>query len=1202
MGYDVRTAILGLAVGNLIFGLILLLFQAGGKESRRIPYLAAGKLLQGAGWLLLVNSGALPDWLRLTVGNSVLIIGVAYDTWTMYWISQRPVSRTLRVYSVAAVVLICTLIAPLPAATRVTVASFTVLVFYALGGRVMLSRADGNVWLRRYIGWSMWVMVAVLSVRGVWAALAPETFSLLTTNTVQLVMYAVLYCLMLTVGFGLLLLAIDRTEASLRASEARFRSYFDLPLVGISINSPQKDWLEVNDCLCAMLGYSRQELTGLTWSGLTWPDDLSADVAQFDRLMAGEIDTYTVEKRYIRKDGAPVWTYLNVGCVRNPDRSLAYTVALIEDITARKQAEAALRESEERFRLAFDNANSGMCLVDLRGNLIQVNDKMSAIFGYSKQELEGMTVNELALPEDQLVSPRFISHAISGDADSATFEKHYRHRDGHIIYGEVSSSLVHNAQGEPQYFISHVQDVTERKEAEAALLRGEAQYRLLAENMVDVIWVLNPAGQFTYVSPSVTALRGYTPEEVMQQSAAEAVCPGSMAALQAGMEQAFHTIHTGERLPPVLFQIEQPCKDGSTVWTEAIGRVMYDELQRPVGIVGVTRNISERRKTEEALRISEARHRLIAENTRDVIWVMGLDGAIIYTSPSVQQMRGLTPAEAQVQSLEQILTPASRAIVQAYFQKLWGAVAAGLPLESFRGELEYYHKDGSTIWTEVMAFPILSPSGGFMEILGVTRDIRERKRAEEELRQAKEAAEAANRAKSQFLANMSHELRTPLNAILGFSELLARDPGLTAGQQEDLAIINRSGEHLLNLINDVLDLAKIDAGRLTLQEQDFDLHSLLVDLLELFRARAEARGLTLTLTQGPDVPQFVHGDASKLRQVLLNLLGNAVKFTTDGSVALSVERSADRLRFVVQDTGAGIPPEELVAIFEPFVQVGSGRTMPQGSGLGLPISRELVHLMGGALTAASAGIPGQGSRFEFDLQLAPIAEAVVVGPPAPSRRAVGLAPGQPEIRVLVAEDHAASRKLLADLLTGLGFVVRTAEDGAEAVAVWEAWRPHLIWMDMRMPVLDGHAATRRIKATAQGQQTVIVAVSATVLNDEHTTVRADGCDDFVPKPFRESEIVACLVKHLGVEMVYGAAPPATPAAAPPAFDLTGMPAGWVVQVRNAATAADAARLLELAAAVEVVQPALADALRAWVGDYDYAAISVALAHATKDGT
>ena len=339
----------------------------------------------------------------------------------------------------------------------------------------------------------------------------------------------------------------------------------------------------------------------------------------------------------------------------------------------------------------------------------------------------------------------------------------------------------------------------------------------------------------------------------------------------------------------------------------------------------------------------------------------------------------------------------------------------------------------------------------------------------------------------------------------------------------------------------------------------------------------------------------------QLRQVLINLVGNAIKFTPSGDVDLRVEPIAAqetddicRLRFVVQDTGPGIASDDLAAIFEPFVQTANGSATPGGTGLGLPISRQFAHLMGGNLTASSAGIPGAGSRFEvvLPLRLVPVTDAPPAQP-ASTQHAIGLEPGQPDYRLLVAEDHAESQQLLAELLTQLGFAVRTAENGAEAVAAWEKWQPHLIWMDMRMPVMDGHAATRRIKATAQGQQTVIVAVSASVLSDERSAVLAAGCDDFLQKPYREEEIVAQLVKHLGVRFVY--AEPSSgnsPNHVEDASDWSAadLPAGWTDRIRQAALIADMERMLRLAAEVDATAPVVARSMRAWIDDFDYDAI------------
>jgi len=421
------------------------------------------------------------------------------------------------------------------------------------------------------------------------------------------------------------------------------------------------------------------------------------------------------------------------------------------------------------------------------------------------------------------------------------------------------------------------------------------------------------------------------------------------------------------------------------------------------------------------------------------------------------------------------------------------------------------------------------------EVAERTRQLRETmaelERSKEAAERARQAAEGANRAKSVFLANMSHELRTPLNAILGFTQLIRRDPTLSADHQENLDIVARSSDHLLGLINDVLDVSKIEAGRTTLKTGRFDLHAMLDGLAEMFRLRAAEKGLRLWCERGPHVPRFVEGDEGKLRQVLMNLLGNAVKFTEHGRIALRVtvgDRKEPeiplgpnggppgwRLWFEVEDTGPGIAPEALEAIFEPFVQASSGGDPQEGTGLGLSISREFVRLMGGELTVQSE--VGRGSTFRFDIGVDPASNLDGTrGEPAP--RVIGLAPGQPIYRLLVVDDKMANRRLLVKLLEPLGFEVREASDGQQALNVWETWGPHLIWMDMRMPVMDGYEATRRIKATLKGQATVIIAVTASALEEDRELILSEGCDGYVRKPFREEEIFDVLERHLGVRL------------------------------------------------------------------------------------
>ena len=471
------------------------------------------------------------------------------------------------------------------------------------------------------------------------------------------------------------------------------------------------------------------------------------------------------------------------------------------------------------------------------------------------------------------------------------------------------------------------------------------------------------------------------------------------------------------------------------------------------------------------------------------------------------------------------------------------------------------------------------------------RSERERRRAEEESREAKEAAEKANQAKSIFLANMSHELRTPLNTVLGFSQLMARGPNLNAEQRENLGIIHRSGGHLLTLINDVLTMSKIEAGRTTLNEDDFDLYRLLDDLEDMFQLKADEKGLRLLFERAPDVPQYVRTDEIKLRQVLINLLNNAVKFTEEGGVSVGVRRSdLTGLAFEVQDTGLGIAPDEQEALFEPFVQTKTGRLAREGTGLGLPISRQFVRLMGGDLAVSSDGVPGRGSVFSFDVQVA-IAEPAAVADvraPRPKRRVIGLEPDQcaadgGPYRVLVVEDDEPSRMLLVKLLSPLGFEVREAINGQEAIEIWERWQPHLIWMDMRMPVMDGYEATKRIKATAKGQTTAIIAVTASSFEEERAVVLAAGCDDFMRKPFREAEIFEAMAKHLGVRYVYedeiaGAA--AETGESLTAATLRTLPHQWLAAFREAIEALDSETagvlLNQIAASDTPLATALAD--------------------------
>jgi signal transduction histidine kinase/ligand-binding sensor domain-containing protein/CheY-like chemotaxis protein len=477
-----------------------------------------------------------------------------------------------------------------------------------------------------------------------------------------------------------------------------------------------------------------------------------------------------------------------------------------------------------------------------------------------------------------------------------------------------------------------------------------------------------------------------------------------------------------------------------------------------------------------------------------------------------------------------------------------------------------------------------------------------------ELVEARDQAQAANRAKSVFLANMSHELRTPINAILGFSDLLRRD-GVSDAQRKDLDTINRSGEHLLTLINDVLDMAKIEAGRKALKIAPCDLKFLIAEVADMMRVHAEEKHVVLAVVQGPGFPRFVRVDAPKLRQSLINLLSNAVKFTARGAVTLRLDtRPADDaerllLVFEVEDTGTGISAEDQERIFDAFVQV-EGPAARAGSGLGLTITRQFVELMGGSIRVKST--PGKGSLFRMDVPVAPARETDVMPRQRRLEPVAGMEAGQPEWRILVVEDESANWMLLERLMQSAGFQVRVADHGAAGVELFRSWRPHFIWMDLRMPGMDGLEATRRIRAMEGGGEVKIVAVSASAYNSERDQVLAAGMDDFVRKPYRPEEIFECLGRHLGVRYRRHAAAPAPEAEAEPAGGLSAgvlasLPKALREELRDALITLDDARIGAIIRRISERDAAIGAALARCSERYAYSAVYQAISELSPTG-
>jgi PAS domain S-box-containing protein len=540
-------------------------------------------------------------------------------------------------------------------------------------------------------------------------------------------------------------------------------------------------------------------------------------------------------------------------------------------------------------------------------------------------------------------------------------------------------------------------------------------------------------------------------------------------------------------------------------------------------VVATATAYEERQVALTRLAQSEARLYSIINTAHDAFVGANSAGEIVEWNAQAVATFGWSREEVLGRPLADTIIPATyREAHLAGLRRFHESGAA--PLVNQRLELTALHKDGHEFPIEItITQPLRAESGYFFGAF--LRDISVRRQADEELRRTRDAAEAATRAKSEFLANMSHELRTPLNGVLGYAQLLLRDPQLTPSQREGVQTIAECGSYLLELINDVLDLSRIEAGRLANDPQPTDLRELLADLERVVGPAAGRKGLALQLEAAAPIPALVMLDARHLRQVLLNLVGNAIKFTGHGSIRVTLGAAPNgRLLAEVVDTGPGIAPEHLGAIFEAFRQTQTGAAAG-GTGLGLTISQRLVRAMGGTIAVEST--PGAGSRFFFSLPLVP-ASADAMARRTQLRTELGadarLMPGV-RVRGLVADDNAVSRQVLASLLESAGVEVITAAGGLEAVEHARRFQPDIVFMDRRMPDLDGLEATRRIRADARTCHIPVVAVSASAFTDSPEAAREAGCVDFLPKPIRAEALFAVLQRHLAVALVSGGTPP-----------------------------------------------------------------------------
>ncbi len=934
-----------------------------------------------------------------------------------------------------------------------------------------------------------------------------------------------------------------------------------------------------------------------TWRERVHPEDLERAEQALQAAIATRSD-YQAEYRVVWPDGGLHWLSSSGRGLYDEAGNLVQMLGAIMDMTERKQTELALRESELRYWEIVEQQTDLICRFLPDGTITFVNDAYCRYFGKSRQELIGHTFESLIPLENWQAVQQAIA-SFSPDHRVVTSEHPVTRPDGSVRWQQWTDRAIYDADSNLLEIQGVGRDITERWLATEALQASELKLRTVTDAVPGMVYqyYLDPDGQqgFSFVSQGA--------EVIYELSAAALLSEASLAfqmVVPQHIENIFSSIqHSAETLTPWSAEYQIITPSGRLKWLagesvpvrEANGRIIWN---------GFVMDITERKQLEAQLQEREAFLRTVYDGVGVIIFVVEptADGDFVHVdvNSACETLFGIPRSLILGKKLSEFGAFQSAESIAANQARYRQCFSTG---ESIQFE-ESSQMQGEEVWWLTRMTPIVEPSGNIHRVITSTILITDRKQLEAELVQAKEAAESANRAKSLFLANMSHELRTPLNAILGFSQLMARDQSLATEQQQQLGIINRNGADLLTQINDILELSKIEAGRATSNPTAFDLPQLIHNIAEMFRLKASAKSLKLQVDQAPELPQFIYTDESKLRQVLTNLLSNAIKFTELGQVTLQVDcqppadSSEDQdlsltLWFTVTDTGSGIAAAEFDLLFEPFVQTATGLKSQEGTGLGLPISHEFVQLMGGTLTVESQ--LGEGSQFRFDL---PVQVVKAIAPSLSSQRQVlRLKPGQPSSRILIVEDNWAGQELLVRLLQSVGFEVKVAQNGQEAVQLYQDWSPQLIWMDIRMPVMDGYEATRQIRRLAADASTapIIIALTASVFEEERLAILNSGCDDFVRKPVAAELLFEKMARYLGLQYDYRIEPELISPPNPPLSEaelvnaLAALPPTWITQIHQAAQIADEELLLQLIQQIATEHPELATRLEQLVHEF-----------------
>ncbi len=782
----------------------------------------------------------------------------------------------------------------------------------------------------------------------------------------------------------------------------------------------------------------------------------------------------------------------------NDTTELNAYVWTFRDVTRQRRTRHKLYRNQQFLSRILDNSSMVLFSIDMKGILQFVEGRNShLIFGADTKALIGRNIFEI----DTILIEEDLQKALTGQSIHKSDISNLT-RD---IFLDVTYSPLFDEVQEQIGVVGIIYDVTQTHEVERKRRDQNQIFNRIIYNAPVLIIATDTEGLITYSRGKL--LNRYNMNQAQDEGKnffdLYGDHPFSNDVRSALDGRVVSKTHDFTMFPPGGY-------------SEITCAPVRNENGIITGMVAVAVDVTDQKEAQ--LEIDRQRQYLerILTNAPIVMFAANRDGVITFSRGAELRHFGLKQNELLGQTL----------LTSEYNHPIQEDIRHALSGNSIRRT----HQIGE-IFLDIYCTPLLDQDANINGMIGVGVNVTDIKRAEaviqqsQELRKAKEAAEAANIAKTTFISNMSHELRTPLNSIIGFSQFLVNDKTLSPEQQEYLTLITRSSEHLLGLINDILEMSKIETGKLDLVAMNFDLYELIDGLESIFQARATEKDLSFELQRSQSVPRYLNGDRNKLRQMLINLLSNAVKYTETGGIVLRTwidepefadQRSKFHLYFAVEDTGLGIAEHELGLLFDPFIQTATGQQSAGGSGLGLVITRQFAQLMGGSIAVTSEA--DKGSRFVVDVYM----EAATTTPEPEftnQKRVVG-ADGVDAYKLLVVDDKWENRLMLVRTLERVGFKVREASNGREAIKLWQSWNPDLIWMDMRMPMMNGYEATRKIREQENGDDVVIIALTASAFEHERQEVLKAGCNDYMSKPFRHEELFRKMADHLNIDFIY----------------------------------------------------------------------------------